>query len=143
MYFKRKAAYPHKRTEKSDLEWDRLCKAYDMHLQRIRKSLPENVRALSRANFHDATIVSIARPSKSDIVITLRGGYLHSGFSILSFYGVKKAWLPDTVIGDTLLYEEVHLSEWAVFDYQVLLEKDEIRIHADDVRIELEAGRAI
>lgn len=34
------------------------------------------------------------------------------------------------------LYEEMHLSDVAGFDYQVLLGKDEIRIQANDVKIE-------
>jgi hypothetical protein len=133
IYFKRKAAYPQKRTEETRKQWIKLNEAYTLHLKSIEKSLPKNVQILSRTTFHDAVVKSISRPSKSEVVIALSGGYLQSGYNTLSFYGVKKAWVPDSIIGDTWLYEEVHLSEIAAFDYQVLLVKDEIRIQADDV----------
>lgn len=151
IYFKRKAAYPHKRTEETRKAWDKLWKEYESHLKSLRRSLSKNAWLLANLSFHDATVKALEIPSKREVVITLYGGwvpefrehygmipkaYLKGNTHKLSFTGVKKAWVPYTIVGDVWLYEEMHLSDIAAFDYQVMLWKDEIRIQAKDVRIE-------
>ena len=140
-FFKRKIMYPHRRTEKTSKEIDALFKEYAAHIKTIRDSLPDGARALSSLSFHDATIKEVKHVSKKEIQILIEsGGYdilskrsLEYGGYTLSFFGVKKEWVPYTIVGETWLYEEMHLSDVAAFDYQVLLDKDEIRIQADDV----------
>lgn len=142
-FFKRKVLYPFKRTEETDKEIKRLFKEYAAHVKAIRDSLPEGARELSGISFHDATVKSVRHVSKKEVEIVIEGGgydlfsmsYLEYGGYTLSFSGVKKAWVPHTTVGDTWLYEEMHLSDVAAFDYQVLLYKDEIRIQADRVRL--------
>ena len=151
IYFKRKAAYPQRPTEETCKAWDRLLKEYESHLKSIKSSLPENAWLLANLSFHDATVKSVEMPSKREVVITLYGGwvpqfresygmipkeYLEGNTHRLSFTGVKKAWVPYSIVGDDWLYEEIHVSDIAAFDYQVLLWKDEIRIQADGVKIE-------
>ncbi len=135
--------YPSRRTEETSQRIDRLFKDYATHIKSIRDSLPEGARALSSLSFHDATVKEVRNVSKREIEIVIEsGGYdilsqksLEYGGYTLSFSGVKKAWVPHTIVGDTWLYEEMSLSDIAVFDYQVLLYKDEIRIQAGDVRL--------
>ena len=135
--------YPSRRTEETGKRIDQLFKDYATHIKSIRDSLPEGARALSSLSFHDATIKEVRHVSKREIEIVIEsGGYdilseksLEYGGYTLSFSGVKKAWVPYTIVGDTWLYEEMSLSDIAAFDYQVLLYKDEIRIQADDVRL--------
>src|SRR5215212_8353050 len=142
-FFKRKLMYPSRRTEETRKEIDKLFKEYVAHLKSIQDTLPEGPRALSSLSFHDGTIKEVRHVSKREIQIVIEsGGYdilsekmLDYGKYTLSFLGVKKAWVPYTVVGDTWLYEEMCLSDIAVFDYQVLLYKDEIRIQADDVQL--------
>src|SRR5215208_4307003 len=137
-FFKRKLMYPSRRTEETSKEIDKLFKGYIAQLKSIQDSLPEGPRALSRLSFHDGTIKEVRHVSKREIQIVIEsGGYdilskkmLDYGVYTLSFLGVKKAW-----VGDTWLYEEMCLSDIAVFAYQVLLYKDEIRIQADDVQL--------
>ncbi len=142
-FFKRKVMYPSRRTDETSKGIDKLFREYAAHVKAIRDSLPEGARALSSISFHDATIKVVKHVSRKEVEIVIEsGGYdilsnktLEYGGYTLTFSGVKKAWLPYTVVGDTWLYEEMHLSDVAVFDYQVLLVNDEIRIQADDVRL--------
>ena len=143
-FYKRKVMYPRKYTEETSKEIDRLFKEYASHVKAIRDSLPEGARALSGISFHDATVKEVKHVSRREVEIVIEtGGYdilsernvLEYGGYRLSFSGVKQVWVPHTVVGDTWLYEEMHLSDIAAFDYQVLLYKDEIRIQAEDVRL--------
>ena len=140
-YFRRKVLFPERRGTK--VEWDRLFEAYRQHLNAIRAELSEDAWNLARLSFHDAKVKAVAAPAKNRVEIKLGGvayDLLEKTWSkpqliTLSFSGVKKAWVPDTIVGDVWLYEEMHLSEIAAFDYQVLLHKDEIRVRADRVEL--------
>jgi hypothetical protein len=142
-FFKRKVMYPRRRTDETSRAINKLFKEYAAHIKTIRDDLPEGARALSSLSFHDAAIKEVKHVSKREVQILIEaGGYdslsqktLEYGGYTLSFSGVKKAWVPYTIVGDTWLYEEMHLSDLSAFDYQVLLVKDEIRIQADDVRL--------
>jgi hypothetical protein len=137
-FFKRKIMYPHRRTNETSKTIDKLFAEYALHLKRVRDSLPEGARALADVTFHDATIKEVKHLSKKELQIVIEGGgygTLAYGEYTLSFSGLRKAWVPYTIVGDTWLYEEMHLSVDSGFDYQVLLVKDEIRIQATDVRL--------
>ena len=145
LFFKRKLLYPPKMAQRADA--DNLHKAYIEHLKTIKKSLPENAWKLAGLMFHDAKVLKVNQPNKRELTIALDGGYWGSGYDFfndrqlngrytdLSFFGVKKAWVPATIVGDWWLYEELNLSDIANFDYQAMLANDEIRIQADDVEI--------
>lgn len=143
IYLKRKVLYPAKRGEGHAEECARAFDEYRRHLLSIKSRLPESAWRLACLSFHDADVQSVAQPSKREVVIRLdgpgydfeRGTWTKGRFTTLSFFGVKKAWVPHTIVGDAWLYEEMNLSDIAAFDYQVLLWKDEIRIQADDVEI--------
>ena len=140
-FFKRSVMYPHRRTAETSKAIDRLFDDYVAHVKRIRKSLPEGARELSSLSFHDATIVEVKHVSKKVVEIVIEGsaydflskGHSDYGRQTITFSGVRKAWVPYTIAGDTWLYEEMNLSDIAAFDYQVLLVNDEIRIQADHV----------
>ena len=140
-FFKRNIMYPRKRSAETSKEIDRRFAAYAAHIRSIRDSLPAGAQTLSSLSFHDATIKQVKRLSKSEVDIVIESGAfdilsknnLEYGTYTLSFTGVKKMWVPDTIVHDTWLYEEMSLSGIAAFDYQVLLVKDEIRIQADEV----------
>lgn len=125
IYFKRKAAYPHKRTDKRTEEtrkvWDKLWKEYEAHLKAISSSLSENAWLLANLSLHDATVKSLEIPSRREVVMTLYGAwvpqfregygmipkeYLKGNKHKLSFTSVKKAWVPYSIVGDVWLYEE-------------------------------------
>jgi len=126
---------------KPKVDWDKAWKEYQAYLRSIRKSLPENARLLSSLSFHDGKITAVKHISKKALEIVLETGpydflekkWMEYGRYTLSFSGVKKAWVPYTIVGDIWLTEEMCLSEVAAFDYQVQLVKDEIRVQADDV----------
>lgn len=126
---------------KPKADWDAAFRAYKAHLRSIRNSLPENARKLSALSFHDAEIKAVTHLSKKAVEIVIEGNsydfleksWSEYGLYTLSFSGVKKAWVPYSIVGDFWISEEMHLSEIAAFDYQVALAKDEIRIQADDV----------
>ena len=140
-YFKRKVMYPDKWTDETSGNIDKLFNEYQSHVLSIKDSLPEGALALSSISFHDAQIKAVTHFSKKAVEITIEGGgydflrkeHLSYGDYTLLFSGVKKAWVPHTIVGNVWLYNEIHLSDVAAFDYQVLLDKDEIRIQADDI----------
>lgn len=146
-YFKRKLLYPAKRNKHETGTLDKLRQSYMQHLFSIKLKLPEGAWKLAYLSFHDARVLSVAQPTRRELVITLDGVYWGCGFDFirdkmlggrfttLSFSDLKKAWVPQTIIGDDWLYEEMHLSDVAAFDYQALLWKDEIRIQADEVDV--------
>jgi len=147
LFFKRKLLYPAKRLPGVAHPFDELHKAYLRHLRAIKRKLPDAAWDLACLTFHDARVLSVNKPSRRELNITLEGGYGGSGydfvherllggrFTTLSFYGAKQSWVPETIVGDVWLYEEVNLSDRAQFDYQALLGNDEIRIQAHDVEI--------
>ena len=126
---------------KAKADWDKAWKEYEAHLRSIRSSLPEDALKLSSLSFHDAEIKSVKHLSKKAVEIIIKGRgfdfltrqWMASGIYTLSFSGVRKAWVPYTIVGDFWLHEEMHLSDVAAFDYQIALGKDEIRIQADGV----------
>lgn len=126
---------------KAKADWEKAWRQYEAHLRSIRDSLPESARALSSLSFHDARITAVRHLSKKAVDIVLEAGpydflekkWLDYGTYTLSFSGVKKVWLPYTVVGDYWLHEEMHLSDAAAFDYQVQLARDEIRVRCNDV----------
>ena len=65
IYFKRKAAYPHKRTEETRKAWDKLWKEYESHLKSITRSLSKNAWLLANLSFHDATVKAVEIDRKS------------------------------------------------------------------------------
>jgi hypothetical protein len=136
-FFTRKTAYPAKRNEVSKRAWETARRGYEAHLKAISSALPEGARELARTPLHDARVRRIDRPSKSTLVIVLSGGYTLAGETVLTFTGVKHAWVPEAIVGDEFLYDEISTSDLAAFDYQVLLVKDEIRIQADDVKVQV------
>lgn len=143
-YFSRKVMYPRKREKGLSESLDLLFAAYRRHVETIQSQLPDGARRLSTLSFHDGSIESVTHVSKRELLITLRTGHfdlstrewLPYGIYSLRFSGVQKAWVPYTVAGDIWLYEEMHLSDLAAFDYQALLYSDEIRVLAREVSIE-------
>jgi hypothetical protein len=85
----------------------------------------------------------VAQPTKTEIEITVdSAGYhliqrrwLKGRKTRLLFSDVRKFWVPPSIVADFWLYEEMHLSDLAAFDYQVQMAKDEIRIQANEVEI--------
>ena len=145
LFFKRKLLYPLKMAQRADA--GELHQSYIRYLKTIKKNLPESAWKLAGLMFHDAKVLKVNQPAKRELTITLDGGYWGSGYDFfndralngrytdLSFFGVKKAWVPATIVGDWWLYEELTLSDIARFDYQAMLANDEIRIQADDVEV--------
>jgi hypothetical protein len=153
VYYKRPWLYPKKRRAETKTagNWDRLHAAYAKHMHSIRDSLPKSARLLANITFHDARVEQVKIPSKQEVLLRLSRGWVASlfedkeavipeeffkcaGYS-LHFTGVKKAWVPYSIVGDIWLLEEMHLSDIAAFDYHVLLYRDEIRILANKVRL--------
>lgn len=122
-------------------DWDQAWKDYEAHLRSILNSLPVNARELAAISFHNTQVKSVNHLSKKAVEIVLEAEgynflekkYLKRGTYTLSFSGVKKAWVPYTIVGGWWGDSEMHLSDIAEFDYRVRLARDGIRIQADDV----------
>lgn len=82
----------------------------------------------SHHDLHDGVIIS-ALTVKDFIIIQFDGGL------DLIFRGVKYVNSLNSIINDSWLYDEVHLSVISNFEYHVLLEKSELIIKADEVKL--------
>jgi hypothetical protein len=88
---------------------------------------------LAEADYHDAEILAVDRPTAGQVTLRLAGGW--AGSCSLRFLGVREARISDSVIGDRWLYGEVHLTADGYGDLQVLLCKSELQIVAPDVGV--------
>ena len=128
------------RERQASNEWNRRLKVYRQYFNIIFKFLPKNLRKLERYSFHDCEIKSV-KESKSNIVFILDTSN-SVGFSpnykiILKFKGIKNNPQVKKIIGQYWLYDEVHLSAEAAFDYHIFLDKEDIVISANDVEFVL------
>jgi hypothetical protein len=120
----------------------RLWEERRVNYQAIRSSLPDSAVQLYEKSLHDARVVSIERPSESELVLVLDcGGCMHYDTEVkLTFIGVSQS-SPDIPAGGFWLYEEIDKTEdgfelRVLFDYPLT----EATIRARDVRIEASAG---
>ena len=126
---------------KPKADWNKAWQEYEAYLRSILDALPQNARELSAISFHDAKIRGVNHLSKKAVEIVMDGEgfnflekrYLKYGTYTLSFSGVKKAWVPYSIVGSYWSCAEMRLSDISAFDYEVRLSNDEIRIQADDV----------
>ena len=143
IFFNRKLLYPAKPNKDSSKAFDNAFRTYKQHLESIRNELPDDAWKLACLSFHDTRVTSVTQPSKREIEISLSGpvydlirdGWMKGRTTRLHFYDARKIWVPQSIINDFWLYEEIHLSDIAAFDYQAMLSKDEIRVQANEVDI--------
>jgi hypothetical protein len=117
---------------KGSSRWDSLWKRYAQELARTRDQFTPGWRELADADFHDAEILALERPSSSEIILRL--DVPGEGVCTLQFLGTREARIPDSAVGDIWLYAEVHLSG-DCGDLQVLLAGSEMQIIAPDVGV--------
>jgi hypothetical protein len=104
----------------------------------ITPMLPPAVRKLCEWGLHDATVASVSRdgPSLSLVVDTRHAVSRFRPHRVrLEFRGVKNRVTKRGLVGKWWLYEEAHLSSRARFAIHVLLDKTEIEIEADDLKL--------
>jgi len=128
------------RARAADREWYRrleICKRYDSIIQPL---LPSSVVRFSRKSFHDAVVESISQSSRTIVLILdarpcASGSY--RGHRVqLTFGGVLHRIRTRGLVGQWLLYQEVHLCSRAKFSLHLLFTKSELEIEADEISIE-------
>jgi hypothetical protein len=133
----------HRTHEEEEAAWPRieaLWKEAQAEYQRmfaaVVPSLPVAARAFfEKVNMHDAKVLSvITKPNDTvTMVFDTIGSWLPGEQFHVSFYGVKLVEGLAGLKGEWWLYTEVHSSDSAAFDLQVLCERTEFRIVASDV----------
>jgi len=118
-------------------EWEYVCKMYKAEYENIKYKLPLSMQELRNLYLHDAKVLSLKKDSNDMLNIEL------DSYS-LTFKNVSQLEITDDIIGDSWLYDEVHLSDRGKFDFQVLLYSQqgfstlhEFRVIADDILIEV------
>ncbi|OPJ59616.1 DUF4085 family protein [Clostridium chromiireducens] len=126
----------YKRMKEMAYEWKTVCKMCQAEHEEIKHKLPLNMQTLINLNLHDSIVLAIKKDSNNMLNIEL------DRYS-LTFKDVSRLEITDDIVGDSLLYKEVHLSDMGKFDFQVLfcssqvvLTLHEFRVIADDVVIE-------
>ena len=115
-------------------EWDTAREGYHKHLDSILPRLPSSMRDFCDTTLHDGVVRAVERNGDSfRIEIDACGCWGASGPVELVFRGVVSAAGIEEAIGDYWLYEEVHLSDNAGFEYHVLLEDTEMLIVASEI----------
>ncbi|MBB6635079.1 DUF4085 family protein [Cohnella thailandensis] len=109
--------------------------------QAIRGFLPDSAVQLYEKSLHDARVLSVERPSESELVLSLDcGGCMHYYTEVkLTFIGGSPPF-PDIPVGGFWLYEEIDKTDDG-FELRVLFDfpLTEATIRARDVRIEVSA----
>ena len=125
-------------------KWDAAKLQYEQVLNEVRDSFPRGVRDFLKVSLHDAVIKSVEElPKTRTITITLfhypssRGSYPGTRYFV-TFHGTLIADGLEGLIGETWLYEEMHPSDAAAFEFHVLCEKSEFRIVANDITLTTE-----
>jgi hypothetical protein len=125
----------------ADREWYRrleLCKRYESVIQPL---LPSSVVRFSRKSLHDAEVESISQTSGRIVLILdarpCASGSYRGRRVRLTFAGVRRRIRTRGLVGQWLLYREVHLCSRAKFSLHLLFTKSELEIEADEVSIEI------
>ena len=120
----------------AETKWDNTVDAYDKHLCNLKPLLPKSMQQLCETSFHDGIIESYTQVSDEvQIKIDGCGCWGPGGALELVFSGVKSIKGIEDTIDDWWLYEEVHPSDEAGFEYHVLLTKSELIIAADEIKL--------
>lgn len=116
--------------------WKEAQAEYQRMFAAVLPSLPVGARTFfEKVNMHDARVLSVTTEPNDTLtmVFDTTGSWLPGERFQVSFYGVKQAEGLTGLEGEWWLYTEVHPSDLAAFDLQVLCEKTEFRIVANDV----------
>jgi len=120
-------------------EWQRRRDIYHRYYNAIAPMLPAAVRRLCKQTLHDG-VIREARLTKQELSILVDATNALGGFRgrqvRLTFRGVKQKPMIAKLAGRWWLYEEAHLSRRAKFNFQVLFDREELEIEADELRIE-------
>jgi hypothetical protein len=125
---------------RAEREWHRRLKACIRYEAAIRPLLPPSVAQFLRKSFHDAEVESVTqRSGKLVLILDARpcasGSY--RGYRVrLTFSGVRRRISTRGLVGQWLLYREVHLSSRAKFSLHLLFTKSELEIEADELSID-------
>jgi hypothetical protein len=118
--------------------WYRACHKYQEHLHSVLPRLPKSMQEFAGTSLHDGVIRSVIQ-NGNELRLHIDGWscWEPPGGSLeLVFQGVKSAQgIDDVCIDDWWLYEEVHLSKLAGFEYHILLDRSECVIVADKVKL--------
>ncbi len=120
----------------ADRQWLMASQAYQQHLQSIYPYLPKRMQEFSAVSLHDGVVRAVTWIG-DEIQLQIAGcGCWGPGGSLeLIFRGVKIAEGINDILEDWWLYEEVHLSQDAAFEYHVLFQDTELLVVADDVEL--------
>lgn len=119
--------------------WNEAKAEYQRMSAPVLASLPVGARTFFEAvEMHDAKFQSVSTEPNDTItmVFDTTGSFLPGERFQVSFHGVKQADGLTGLEGDYWLYTEVHATDLAAFDLQVLCWKTEFRIIANDISFE-------
>lgn len=121
---------------RTDALWKEARAEYQRMFAAVLPSLPVGARTFfDKVHMHDAKVLSVTTESNDTLtmVFDTTGSWLPGERFQVSFQGVKQAEGLAGLEGEWWVYEEVHSSDVAAFDLQVLCEQTEFRIVANDV----------
>jgi hypothetical protein len=116
--------------------WKEVQVEYQRMFASVVLSLPVGARTFfEKVNMHDAKFLSVITEPNDTVtmVFDTGGSWLPGDQFQVSFHGVKLIEGIVGLEGEWWLYTEVHPSDLAAFDLQVLCGKTEFRIVANDV----------
>ncbi len=116
--------------------WKEARAEYQRMFAAVLPSLPVGARTFfEKVQMHDAKVLSVTAESNDTLtmVFDTTGSWLPGERFQVSFQGVRLVEGLAGLEGEWWVYEEVHSSDLAAFDLQVLCEKTEFRIVANDV----------
>ena len=119
-----------------EYDWDAVCERYLTHINALRFHLPKSMQEFCDISLHDGIVEAVSQAG-DEIHLSIDGSdCLEFECPLqLIFREVKLVQGIEDITGDWWLYEEVHPSGVASFEYHVLLERSEFVVAADDVEL--------
>lgn len=104
-------------------EW----RLYQRYLQSLKGRIPPALADFAAINSHDARIVSILRPRKKSLSMTL-SGFAYEELKSLSFTvrEVTRDFAPETLVGQRLWGHEITMLDGGAFEIRAKLESGEL-----------------
>jgi hypothetical protein len=125
------------RLKTASVDWVLANERYLEYISAVRNELPKEVKSLVDLGLHDAVIKRASSQAEHVEILfdTTNCPFLLNTTELkLIFEGVTKCLGLNQAIGQWLLYEEVYVAN-AIFEYSALLEKSEVLICFEEVRI--------
>lgn len=124
------------KVREAEKKWETALKEYKECINHMKSSLSTNLQAFSDLDLHDGLIETVSMNDDNLVIaVDCRETAVKSETLELTFRGIESVKGIENIVDDCWLYEEIFLLDSGKFKLNVLLEKSEIEIIAEEVEV--------